>query len=182
MFYSALEFISRTYYSIKNKINSYLFTELAIIPLNAPQLKYIYYYYILNYLLYNYIELLLNYFRCSTNYHTKQYYEFTYRDNSIIRTSILDGSIYDVFTYSRKLKEADKMMVIMKANIILKNNEQKINIRNIVRKYDTKTKLYDIVRYNFNNELNSDTVEGIEIGRNTYTAESLDRNLNLEDA
>ena len=182
MFYSALEFITRTYYSIKNKINSYLFTELAIVPLNAHPLKYIYYYYILNYLLCNYIELLLNYFGCRTNYHNKQFYEFTYRDNSIIRTSILDGSIYDIFVYTRKLKEADKMMVIMKANIILKNNEQKINIRNIVRKYDTKTKLYDIVRYNFNNELNSDTVEGIEIGRNTYTAESLDRNLNLEDA
>jgi len=182
MFYSALEFITRTYYSIKNKINSYLFTELSIIPIaNQNPLKFIYYYYILNYLLCNYIEYLLNCLMCSTDYHKNQYYEFTYRDNNVIRMSILDGSIYDVFSYTRKLKQADKMMVFMKCNLLLKN-EEKINIRSIVRKYDTKTKLYDIIKYNFNNELNLDTVESIEIGKNIYDIKSLDRNLYLEDS
>ena len=182
MFYSALEFITRTYYIIKNKINSCLFTELSIIPLYFEPLKYVYYYYILNYLLCNYIELLLNYFGYSTYYHKRQYYEFTYRDNNIIRSSILNGTINDVFTYTRKLKEDDKLMLLLKANIILKNNEQKINIRNIVKKYDTQTKLYDIIRYNFNDEYNLDNLLSVEIGRNTYTVLELDRNLNWADA
>jgi hypothetical protein len=183
MFYTALEFISRIYYSIKNKISSCLFTELSIIPFqNENSLKYVYYYYILNYLLCNYIELLLNLFRCSTNYNTKKYYEFTYRDNNIIRMSILEGSIQDVFNYTRRLKIADKMMVFIKCNLIMKNEEAKINIRNIVRKYDTRTKLYDIVYYNYNNELNLDIIQSIELGKNTYDIKSLDRNLYLEDA
>jgi hypothetical protein len=183
MFYTALEFISRIYYLVKNKISSCLFTELSIIPFqNSNALNYVYYYYILNYLLYNYIELLLNLCGCSTNYNTRKYYEFTYRDNNIIRMSILEGSIQDVFNYTRKQKLADKMMVFIKCNLIMKNEEQKINIRNIVRKYDTKTKLYDIIYYNFNNELNLDSIQSIELGKNTYDINSLDKNLYLEDA
>jgi hypothetical protein len=96
--------------------------------------------------------------------------------------SILEGSIQDVFNYTRKLKLADKMMVFIKCNLIMKNEEQKINIRNIVRKYDTKTKLYDIIYYNFNNELNLDSIQSIELGKNTYDIKSLDKNLYLEDA
>ncbi len=41
--------------------------------------------------------------------------------------SILEGSIQDVFNYTRKLKLADKMMVFIKCNLIMKNEEQKIN-------------------------------------------------------
>jgi hypothetical protein len=182
MFYSALEFFTRTYYLLKNKINSCLFTELSIIPLYFEPLKYVYYYYLLNYFLCNYIELLLNFFGCSTYYHKRQYYEMTYRDNNVIRTSILNGTINDVFTYTRKLKEGDRLILLLKANIILKDNDQKINIRNIVKKYDTKTKLYDIIKYNFYNEVYFNNISSIEIGRNTYTIENLDRNLNWEDA
>ena len=49
MFYTVLEFITRTYYSIKNKIASCLFTELSIIPINKQPLQFIYYYYIQQY-------------------------------------------------------------------------------------------------------------------------------------
>jgi hypothetical protein len=182
MFLKLVEIISRYYYSVSNKISQYLFQETEIIPLNKSPLRYIYYYYILNYYLDNSLEVILNrLFKIYTDYNYPLYYEFSYRDNNMIRSSILRGEIKDVFDYTRFNKESDKLMVIMKCNITIDGTSN--NIRNIIRKYDTKTKLYNIIYYNFYNDLLIDYKDiNIQLGNNSFNVRSMDKDLSIEDA
>jgi len=182
MFLKLVEIISRYYYSVSNKVSQYLFQETEIIPLNKSSLRYIYYYYILNYYLDNLLEKILNkLFKVYTDYNYVTYYEFSYRDNNMIRSSILKGEIKDVFDYTRFNKESDKLMVIMKCNLTVDGTTS--NIRHLIRKYDTKTELYNIIYYNFYNDLIIGYKElNIEIGRNNYNVRSMDKSLIIEDA
>ena len=181
MFLKLVEIISRYYYSVSNKVSRYLFQETEIIQLNKSPIRYIYYYYILNYYLNNSLEKILNrLFKIYTDYNNIAYYEFSYRDNNMIRSSILRGEIKDVFNYTRFNKESDKLMVIMKCNITIDGISS--NIRHIIRKYDTKTKLYDIIYYNFYNDLIVSYKDiNIEIGKNNYNVRGIDKDLSIED-
>jgi hypothetical protein len=99
----------------------------------------------------------------------------------MIRSSILRGEIKDVFDYTRFNKESDKLMVIMKCNITIDGTSN--NIRNIIRKYDTKTKLYNIIYYNFYNDLLIDYKDiNIQLGNNSFNVRSMDKDLSIEDA
>lgn len=182
MFLKLLEVLSRHYYSIQNYISNYLFVETNIITNKSDNIGYIYYYYLLNYYYNNRFEYLFNNFlNIHSNYNNIKLYEFSYRDNGIIRSSILKGTLNDLFNYTRINKKQDQLKPLLKCNIII--NDNKNNIRQIVRKYDTITKLYDIIYYNFlddvDNILNDITVE---LGNNTYDIRHIDRNLSLEDA
>lgn len=182
MFLKLVEIISRYYYSVSNKISQYLFQETEIIQLNKSPLRFIYYYYILNYYLDDSLEVILNrLFRIYTDYNSIAYYEFSYRDNNMIRSSILRGEIKDVFNYTRFNKESDKLMVIMKCNITIDGTSS--NIRNIIRKYDTKTKLYNIIYYNFYNDLMVGYKDiNIQIGNKDFNVRNMDKDLSIEDA
>jgi hypothetical protein len=181
MFINLIETLSRYYYSITKIISRNLFTELEIITIDNHKIGYKYYYYLLNYYLNNRIEFLINnilYY--NTKYNHINYYEVKYRDNNMIRMSIINGTIKDVFEYTRHYKESDKMMIFMKCN--LKINDIISNIRQIIRKYDTKTKLYDIIYFHYRNDVeNSKNIE-IEIGKNTYNVYEIPHTLLLEDA
>jgi hypothetical protein len=179
MILKLLEISSRYYYYICNIIDSYSFIEKQIIPLNEKPLFLIYYYYIFCY----YLKKL-----CLINIRKKniiKYYEVTYSDNNIKRSTIINGNIYDVFEYTRYRKSEDKLSMIFKYNYFV--NNVKTNIRNIIKKYDTKTKLYDIIYYNFQkdivqNDINTNNLIEIEIGNNIYNINNLNKNLLVEDA
>jgi len=180
MFYAALDFFARNYYFIKSKITMCLFVETSIKTINYNPIGMIYYYYLLNYIFCNFFERFLLFFYCNTRYNDINLYEVTYRDSNMIRTAIINGNMNDVFLYTRKNKQADKMMVFMKCNLILDGT--KTSIRNLIRKYDTKTKLYDFINYNYPQLLNIENVLEIEIGSNVYNVRSMNYCLCLEDA
>jgi len=165
MFLKLIEILSRQYYSIQNKISNYLFVETSITT-KSNDIGYKYYYYLLNYYTNNNIESIINkYFNIRTQYNYIKIYEFSYRENGIIRSSILNASLNDIFKYTRINKQPDKLKPLLKCNLIINNNNN--NIRSILRKYDTKTKLYDII---------------LELGTNRYDLRYMYRNLALEDA
>lgn len=182
MFLKLLEVLSRHYYSIQNKISNYLFIETSIIPHKSTNLRCIYYYYLLNYYCNNNIEYILNnYLNVRSNYNYIKLYEFSYRDNGMIRSSILTGTLSDIFNYTRINRKQDQLKVLLKCNIIINNNKN--NIRQILRKYDTKTKLYDIIYYNYSDEIDNILNDiMIELGVNLYDIRYINRNLSLEDA
>jgi hypothetical protein len=126
-------------------------------------------------------NIINNIFRYKTSYLRKNYYEFTYRDENMIRSSIINGTIKDIFNYTRYNKQSDKLMIIFKCNLIIDN--VKSNIRQLLRKYDTKTKLYDIIYYNFMNDvLDENKNIQIEIGSNIYEIKNLNKEQLLEDS
>jgi hypothetical protein len=183
MILKLIEIISRYYYKVYRKLDSYTFIEKKITPLNENSIFLLYYFYIFCY----YIEKLFN-VRLNLN-HNKQikYYEVIYNDNNIQRATIINGTINDIFQYTRYDRVMDKSNFVLKYNYI-KNNE-KTNIRNIIKKYDTKTKLYNIIHYNFYKDLNTnnDTENGesiieIEIGNKIYNVKEMNKNLLVEDA
>jgi hypothetical protein len=125
------------------------------------------------------------------------YYEVIYTDNNIKRATIINGSINDIFQYTRYKKCNDKASFIFKYNYIV--NDVKTNIRNIIKKYDSKTKLYDIIYYNFYNDIiknykkNNDHADNtnddknnnliqIEIGNKIYNIHEMNKDLLVEDA
>jgi hypothetical protein len=139
------------------------------------------------YIFFYYIEKLFN-VRLNLN-HNKQikYYEVLYNDNNIKRYTIINGTINDIFQYTRYDRVMDKSNFILKYNYII--NNERTNIRNIIKKYDTKTKLYDIIYYHFNKdlEIKNDTEYGeniieIEIGNKIYNVKEMNKNLAVEDA
>ena len=182
MILKLLEILSRYYYKICNKIDSYSFIEKQIIPLNEKPLFFMYYYYIFCF----YLKKI-----CLINIRNKnsfKYYEVTYSDNNIKRSTIINGNIYDVFEYTRYKKSEDKLSMIFKYNYFV--NNIKTNIRNIIKKYDTKTKLYDIIYYNFHNDVVKKNIDDIdqnnlielEIGNNIYNIHTMNKDLLVEDA
>ena len=181
MFLKLIEILSRQYYSIQNKISNYLFVETSITT-KSNDIGYKYYYYLLNYYTNNNIESIINkYFNIRTQYNYIKIYEFSYRENGIIRSSILNASLNDIFKYTRINKQPDKLKPLLKCNLIINNNNN--NIRSILRKYDTKTKLYDIIYYNFTDEINNILNDIIlELGPNKYDIRYINRNLAIEDA
>jgi hypothetical protein len=182
MLFEILEAISRKYYSIKNNITKYLFSETEIIPFRSTKINSIkYLYYILNYYCNTYPEYFFNFFNCRSHYNLITYYEVSYRDNGMNRCSIINGTLYDVFNYTRYLKTSDELKMFFKCNLII--NDSNENIRQLIRKYDTKTNLYNIIYFNYSNLIN-DTKNKIEfeIGSNKYDLREMDKNLILEDA
>jgi hypothetical protein len=182
MFVKVFDILARSYYSIKNKLLSCLFIETYIIPHKSPNIGLSYYYYLFNYYCLNYLEYILNRsFKFYTNYKMIKLYEFSYRDGSITRSSILEGTIYDIFNYTRYNKKSDDLKPILKCNIFI--NNVKNNIRHIVRKYDTSTKLYDIIYFNFSNEVdNENNTILIELGNALYDIRDINKSLSLNDA
>jgi hypothetical protein len=182
MLFQVLEFVTRTYYNLKNSVQNYLFTETAIIPHNQNPLKYSYYYFLINYYLNSYIEYVLNYyFNYQTGYLLNNRYEVSYRSDGDVRVSIIRGNIGDIFNYTRINRTNDEMVVFMKCNIII--NGEKTSIRQLLRRYDTRTKLYDIIYYNYQSQVDDiNTNIEIEIGQNKYNIRTLDHNLTLERA
>jgi hypothetical protein len=182
MFLKLIEILSKQYYSIQNKISSYLFVETSIITTKSIDIGYMYYYYLLNYYSNNNIECFINkYLNIRTQYNYIKLYEFSYRENGIIRSSILKASLNDIFKYTRINKQPDKLKPLLKCNLIINNNIN--NIRSILRKYDTKTKLYDIIYYNFTDETNNILNDiMLELGPNKYDVRYMNQNLAIEDA
>jgi hypothetical protein len=185
MFINLIETLSRYYYSINKIFNRYLFTEQEIITIDNHKIGLKYYYYLLNYYLNNRIEYIINsIFGYNTKYNHINYYSVKYRDNNMIRMSIINGTIKDVFEYTRYNKGPDKMVIFMRSNIKINNNV--INVRQIMRKYDTKTKLYDIIYFHFRDEIDKDIENNksieIDIGKNVYNFYELPQYLLLEDA
>lgn len=185
MFIKLFETLSRYYYSINKIFSTYLFTELEIITIDDNKLGCKYYYYLLNYYLNNTLEYIINrVFNYNSKYNHINYYSVKYRDKNMIRMSIINGTIKDVFEYTRYNKEADKLTIFMKCN--LKINDCVNNIRQIVRKYDTKTKLYDIIYFHYRNDIeknieNEKSIE-IDIGKNIYNLYNMPQYLLLEEA
>jgi len=185
MFIKLIETLSRYYYSINKIFSTYLFTELEIITIDNNKLGYNYYYYILNYYLNNTLEYIISsIFNYNTKYNYINYYSVKYRDKNMIRKSIINGTIKDVFEYTRYNKEADKLTIFMKCNLKINNTVN--NIRQVVRQYDTKTKLYDIIYFHYKSDIeknieNNQTIE-IDIGKNIYNLYSMPQYLLLEDA
>jgi hypothetical protein len=184
IFLKIFEYFSRYYYNIKNKLNNILFTEIYIKPHNNSNLTYIYYYYLLNYYFNNYIEFYMNkYLNITSNYNQIMLYEFSYYNNNMIRTSIINGTINNILKYTRSNDHNDQLKVFFKCNLIINGN--KTNIRQLIRKYDTKTKLYDIIYYNYSYDINLNDVENnqiiIELGENKYNVKLFDKQITLED-
>lgn len=176
MILKLLEVVSRYYYKMYNIIDSYSFIEKEIIPLNEKPLFFIYYYYLFCF----YLEKL-----CMINFTNRlkdtKYYEVTYSDNNIKRSTIINGHIYDIFEYTRYKKSNDVLSYLFKYNYNI--NDVKTNIRNMIKKYDTKTKLYNIIYYNFQNDIdNKNVLIEVEIGPRTYNIRDMNKELLLEDA
>ena len=181
MFIQIIEILFRYYYQFSKIINAMSPIEIEIKRIDQYKIGYKYYYYILNYYLNDSLDYILKSF-CRYNSYYKQinYYEVTYRYENMERTTIINGSIKDIFNYTRFNKDQDKLIILMKCNLIINNNSN--NIRQLIRKYNTKTKLYDIIYFNYlNNILNTEIIE-LEIGKNKYNLYDMNRNLLLEDA
>jgi len=173
MFFKITEcliWISRYYYLLKNFIDSYRFIELEIKPLRKPLIGWMYYYYLSNYYLNRMID-----------YGTKDYYQVLYRDSNTKRKYVLYGTIKDVFDYTRYQKQPNEVKLFIKCNIII--NEVKSSIRPLIMEYDTKTKLRDIIYYNFYEDVNNlmNDVD-VEIGKKMYNVRGMSMDLTLEDA
>lgn len=176
MIFKLLEIISRYYYKISNIIESYSFIEKKITPINEYPLFFNYYYYIFCYYFEKlcYIKLI--------NRNNIKHYEVIYTENNIKRAAIINGCIFDVFEYTRHNKTIDKLNFIFKYNYIL--NGIKTNIRNIIKKYDTKTKLYDVVYFNFYNDIIKSDIDNlieVEIGNKLFNVREMDKDLLIED-
>ena len=173
MFFKITEcliWISRYYYLLKNFIDNYRFIELEIKPLRTPPISWMYYYYLSNYYLNRMID-----------YGTKDYYQVLYRDSNTKRKYVLYGTIKDVFDYTRYQKQPNEVKLFIKCNIII--NEVKSSIRPLIMEYDTKTKLRDIMYYNFYEDVNNlmNDVD-VEIGKKMYNVRGMSMDLTLEDA
>jgi hypothetical protein len=176
MILKLLEVVSRYYYKLFNIIDSYSFIEKEIIPLNEDPLFFIYYYYLFCF----YFEKLCM-IKLNNRLKNTKYYEVTYSDNNIKRSTIINGHIFDVFEYTRYKKSNDVLSYLFKYNYII--NDVKTNIRNIIKKYDTKTKLYDIIYYNFQSDIdNKNVLIEVEIGPRIYNIREMNKDLFLQDA
>ena len=182
MFLKLLELFSRYYYSIQNRISNCLFVETEIININKKSIGAIYYYYLLNYYSNFYFEYFLNnYFNYFTNFYTQNYYEVSYRRNNMICSTIINGNFVDIFNYTRNNILTDNLITILKSNLII--NNIKTNIRQILRKYDTNTKLFDILLFNFYDDvILSNNQISLEFGKNTYEIRNMDKTLSLCNA
>lgn len=181
MFIKLIETVTRYYFYLLKIINKYSFIELEIKTIDKEKIGFNYYYYLLNYYLNNNLEYLFNnVFNYQTKYFKTNYYEFIYRENNMVKTSIINGTINDIFMYTRYYKRFDKLMIFMKCN--LKVNDNVINIRNIIRRYDTHTKLYDIIYFHFRSEIQNKFHIELQIGKNTYDVSNMNKLLLLEEA
>jgi len=186
MILKLIEIVSRYYYKVCNQIDTYSFVEKKITPINEKPLFFLYYFYIFCF----YFEKLCK-ININTNYKKLvNYYEVIYTDNNIKRATIINGTINDIFEYTRYNKCNDKPSFIFKYNYIV--NDVKTNIRSIIKKYDTKTKLYDVIYFNFYNDItkkrtqndqeNNDKLIEVEIGNNIYNINEMNKDLLIEDA
>ncbi len=181
MFIQLLDPILRFYYNLKNNISYYLFTETQIIPHRNNRIYYYqYFYYLFNFYLNSYPESFLNYFSIYSFYNNIRLYEFSYRDNGIDRCSILRGNIHNIFSYTRYDKTNDELKAFLKCNIII--NGVKTNIRQIIRRYDTKTKVKNMLYFNFGNDIDNTNNEiKLEVGNRVYDLIEIDVNMKIED-
>ena len=162
--------LSRYFYLAKNFIDNYRFIELEIKLHNRPPIGWMYYYYLSNY-----------YFNRMIDYGTTGYYQVLYRDSNTIRRHVLYGTVKDVFDYTRYEKKPNEVKIFIKCNLII--NDVKSSIRPLIIQYDTKTKLRDIMYYNFYEDVNNlmNDVE-VEIGKRMYNVRAMNMDLTLEDA
>jgi hypothetical protein len=98
----------------------------------------------------------------------------------MIKTTIINGTIKDIFNYTRSERENDKIAMFLKCNLII--DEVSNSIRQLIRKYDLNTKLYDIIYFNYLDDISSMKMIQLEIGKKIYNIYDMDRNLLLEDA
>jgi hypothetical protein len=115
------------------------------------------------------------------DYGTTGYYQVLYRDSNTIRKYVLYGTVKDVFDYTRYERKPNEVKIFIKCNLII--NEVKSSIRPLITQYDTKTKLRDIMYYNFYDDVNNlmNDVE-VEIGKRMYNVRAMNMYLTLEDA
>jgi len=181
MLIQLLDPILRIYYNLKSKASNYLFTETSIIPHKGTKINYLpYFYYLLNYYCNNYPESFLNYFNYFSYYSFNRLYEVSYRDNGVDRASIIKGNMSSVFYYTRYNKSSDELIAFLKCNFII--NNLKNNIRQIIRKYDTKTNVINMLYFHFSNDIdNKNNDIKLEIGSKIYNLNEIDNNMVIED-
>jgi hypothetical protein len=99
----------------------------------------------------------------------------------MICSTIINGNFVDIFNYTRNNILTDNLITILKSNLII--NNIKTNIRQILRKYDTNTKLFDILLFNFYDDvILSNNQISLEFGKNTYEIRNMDKTLSLCNA
>ena len=181
MFIQTIEILSRYYFQITKIISAILPIEIEIKNIDQHKIGYKYYYYLFNYYINDFLDhILYSCCRYNSRYRQINLYEITYRRKNMIKTTIINGTIKDIFNYTRAERENDKIAMFLKCNLII--DEVSNSIRQLIRKYDLNTKLYDIIYFNYLNDISSMKMIQLEMGKKIYNIYEMDRNLLLEDA